>query len=112
MFKDLRTCVAPNSRFLSDQNPHYPKYVEKFFPLAKHETIKGRRGCVGGQGELKKGAFDPMFSVNHTFAMLRANICRLIRRTWCTTKKIDALADHIAIYVNFHNIVLLRETNG
>jgi hypothetical protein len=112
MFKELRESVGPTARFLSDQNPHYPRFVKKYFPNAKHETIKGRRGCLGGQGELKVGGFDPLFSLNHTFAMLRANICRLIRKTWCTTKKIQSLADHIAIYVNFHNSVLLRSRSG
>jgi transposase-like protein len=111
LFTDLRASVDPSAKFLSDQNPHYPRFVKKFFPLATHETMKGRRGFAGGQGELKVGGYDPMFSLNHTFAMLRANICRLIRRTWCTTKKIEALDDHIALYVNFHNAVLLQ-TSG
>lgn len=109
LFSELRENVDSNARFLSDANPHYPKYVKKYFPKATHETVKGVRGCAsGGQGELKRIAFDPLFSLNHTFAMLRANIARLIRRTWCTTKKQQALADHIAIYVRFHNQVLLR----
>jgi hypothetical protein len=112
LFKALGASVAEEAKFLSDQNPQYPKFVNKYFPRATHETIKGRRGILGGQGELKVGGYDPLFSLNHTFAMLRANICRLIRRTWCTTKKIGALADHIAIYVNFHNTVLLKEGSG
>jgi hypothetical protein len=56
-----------------------------------------------GQGELKSGGFDPLFSFNHTAAMLRANINRLVRKTWCTTKRIDRLEAHIALYVQFHN---------
>ena len=51
--------------------------------------------------------YDPLFWVNHTAAMLRANVNRLIRRTWCTTKRADRLADHLALYVHFHNTVLL-----
>ena len=42
-----------------------------------------------GQGELRDKRFDPMFALNHTCAMLRANINRLFRRTWCTSKRID-----------------------
>jgi hypothetical protein len=34
---------------------------------------------------------------------------RLIRRTWCTTKKRERLKDHLDIYVQFHNEVLLKE---
>jgi transposase-like protein len=110
LFRSLQPIVSSEARFLSDQNPHYPMYVKKYFPTAIHGTTRGQRGSLGGQGELKKLHYDPLFSLNHSFAMLRANICRLIRRTWCTTKKMSALEDHIAIYVDFHNRVLLRGT--
>ena len=61
-----------------------------------------------GQGELKKIGKDPLFSLNHTAAMLRANINRLFRRTWRTTKKPERLADHIALYVWYHNSELIQ----
>ena len=63
-----------------------------------------------GQGELKKLRFDPLFALNHTCAMLRANINRLFRRTWCTTKKKECLEDHLAVYMDFHNRVLLARS--
>jgi hypothetical protein len=77
--------------------------LRKHFPKATHIQTKGRKSSVTGQGELKKVFYDPLFSLNHTCAMMRAHICRLIRKTWCTTKDPDRLADHIAIYVNYHN---------
>jgi hypothetical protein len=40
--------------------------------------------------------------------MLRANINRLFRRTWCTTKKMACLEQHVAIYMDFHNTLLLN----
>ena len=40
--------------------------------------------------------------------MLRANVNRLIRRTWCTSKRIDRLVDHLTLYADFHNRVLLK----
>ena len=55
------------------------------------------------QGELKRTGWDPLFTINHTLAMLRDNIKRLTRRTWCTTKQQSALEDVIAIYMHFHN---------
>jgi hypothetical protein len=39
--------------------------------------------------------------------MLRANINRLFRRTWCTTKKPERLEQHLAVYMDFHNRVLV-----
>lgn len=106
LLKSLEGVVNPQTLFQSDQNPHYPPVLRNIFPHAIHQTTKGRRGCISGQGELKKVVWDPLFSLNHTAAMLRANINRLIRRTWCTTKKPQRLSDHLAIYINFHNQVL------
>ena len=91
----------------SDQNPHYVSRVRRFLPNAYHERFKGRRGCIVGQGELKEGGFDPIFCLNHSCAMIRANVNRLFRRTWCTTKIPERLADHLAIYIQYHNTVLL-----
>lgn len=93
----------------SDQSPFYISPVAKHFSHAEYKRFKGKRGCITGQGELKKIGFDPLFSINHTFAMLRGNINRLFRRTWCTTKKVQCLRDHIALYVDFHNSVLTNK---
>lgn len=87
----------------SDESPHYPHDVRKAFPRSLHKRYKGKRGCIVGQGELKKTGFDPLFSLNHTAAMLRADINRLIRRTWCTTKKPERLLAHLTLYANYHN---------
>lgn len=107
LFEQLRPYISRDAVIKSDENPHYPKDVRKFFPASKHLTYKGRRGCVVGQGELKAGGFDPIFSLNHTAAMLRANINRLFRRTWNTTKKIEALEWHVALYCWYHNCFLI-----
>ena len=82
----------------SDQCPRYPVAVRDFFPDAAHLRFKGRRGCVVGQGELKRGGWDPIFTLNQTAAMIRDFTKRLTRRTWCTTKRIDRLQDLLDIY--------------
>ena len=106
LFTDLKQHVPKFALFESDQNPTYPFYVRTHFPGSQHIAHKGKRGCVVGQGELKNVQFDPLFALNHTAAMLRANMSRLFRRTWNTTKKAWALRDHIDIYVHYHNTVL------
>lgn len=111
-FQKLKSLAEPDSVIKSDQNPFYPAIVKEYFPKADHIAYKGRRGCVTGQGELKEGGFDPLFSLNHTCAMFRANINRLFRLTWCTTKKMERLADHIAIYVHFHNTELIPQSGA
>ena len=103
LFRELETVVTAGAVITSDANPYYVRDVKRHFPHARHVAVLGRRGAITGQGELKKIGFDPLFSLNHTCAMFRANVCRLIRKTWCTTKKRERLADHLAIYAVYHN---------
>jgi transposase-like protein len=81
LFLRMKRCVRECAVIRSDSNPHYPSDVKTHFPKAHHQTIKGKRGAITGQGELKKVHFDPLFSLNHTCAMFRANVNRLIRKT-------------------------------
>lgn len=106
LFQRVTPFISKEAHIISDQHPYYPELVQKYFAKATYTRVKGRDGCIAGQGELKKVVYDPLFSLNHTCAMLRANINRLIRKTWCTSKKLQPLADHIAIYINYHNQVL------
>lgn len=112
LFKSLIPVIHPQANWLSDENPHYPRHLKRHHPFSTHSTVKGRRGCVAGQGELKKIGFDPLFPLNHTCAMLRANLNRLFRKTWCTTKTKQGLIDHLSIYVAFHNQRLTRPCTG
>ncbi len=110
LFRETKSFIAPVPQIVSDQNPRYPRLIKKQWSDARHITVKGRRSCIVGQGELKKVGFDPLFSLNHTAAMLRANINRLFRRTWCTTKKKEALQRHIQLYIGYHNRKLIKLT--
>jgi hypothetical protein len=103
LFQRVSPFIEKGALIKSDENPHYSRDVKTYFPQSKHQVFKGRRGAITGQGELKKIGFDPLFSLNHSCAMLRANINRLFRRTWCTTKKPERLAAHIALYAAYHN---------
>lgn len=110
LFEEIKPLVKDEALIKSDENPHYPSDVKAYFPNAVHERHKGQRGSIVGQGELKKVHFDPLFSLNHTCAMLRANINRLFRKTWCTTKSPKRLEDHIAIYAAYHNLTLINSS--
>jgi len=107
LFNKIKPLVAEDALIKSDQNPYYVKDVKRHFPRARHQRFKGKRGSLGGQGELKKVKFDPLFSLNHTCAMLRANVNRLFRKTWCTTKRANRLYAHLILYADFHNSRLL-----
>ena len=103
LLSDLAPMIKPDGVIRSDDNPHYPKMIKKHLPSVVHERVKGGRGAITGQGELKKLKFDPIFSLNHTCAMLRANLSRLVRKTWSTTKTVQGLIDHLSIYAVYHN---------
>lgn len=103
LFKEIKPLTTEVKIIKSDENPHYPKEVKKFYPLAEHKVYKGRKGALTGQGELKKIKFDPIFDLNHTCATLRARTNRLFRRTWCTTKKPERLRLHLNLVALHHN---------
>ena len=111
MFESIRPYIAPSPTFISDSHGYYPPLINELFSNATPQTHKGDPSAISGQGELKKRVCDPLFYSNHTLAMLRANVNRLIRKTWCTTKKIERLRDHLAIYVWVHNRKLIPQTN-
>jgi len=108
LFQTISTIVSPEVLVKSDEHQRYPGFISAYLPRARHLTFKSERGCVAGQGELKKVQFDPLFIVNHTCALLRANVNRLIRKTWCTTKDPKRLKDHLDIFMYFHNHHLLN----
>ncbi len=108
LFESLASVLDPAVQITSDEKPVYPSSIKPHFPEGTHQQVKGRRGAVVGQGELKKIGFDPLFSLNHSCAMLRANICRLARRTWCTTKSPKHLLAHLMIYIDYHNTELIQ----
>jgi transposase-like protein len=108
LLERVRPFVDDDASVSSDEDPLYAPLVKRNFPTAVHHRYPGGRGCVTGQGELKKKRFDPLFSLNHTCAMLRANINRLFRKTWCTTKKMACLEQHVAIFMDYHNTALME----
>ena len=103
LLRQLAPMLAPDVRILTDQKPQYPSWIKSQLPHARHQTTPGRRPRNAGQGELKRGAWDPLYSLNHTAAMFRGNVNRLIRKTWCTTKRVERLQGHLERYMLYHN---------
>jgi transposase-like protein len=103
LFAEIKNWIHPCATVESDCHPHYPEVLKRHLPRCLHLTYLSDRATVAGQGELKRKKYDPIFKINHTLAMLRANIHRLIRRTWNTTKCLKSLEEQLWIYVDFHN---------
>ena len=102
----IRENRKENILFSTDQATCYPNILRELFTDYKHLAFKGKRGCIVGQGELKASGRDPLFALNHSCAMIRDNLKRLSRRTWCTTKKVYMLEHLLYVYAYFHNLVI------
>lgn len=109
LFQKITPIVSSELQVKSDEHQRYPGFISAYLPKATHLTFKSERATVAGQGELKKVMYDPLFIVNHTCALLRANINRLIRKTWCTTKDPLRLKDHLDVFIYFYNWKLLKK---
>ena len=48
---------------------------------------------------------NPLFPINHTLAMLRDGISRLVRRSWCASKRRERLLHHLWIWIAWRNYV-------
>jgi hypothetical protein len=107
LWQSLVPVLPEAGRVDSDEHQNYSRIIRDLFPHWEHRRYKSQRVSVMGQGELKSKSRDPLFSINHTLAMLRAHINRLFRRTWNTTKDPQALMNHFWIYADFHNRVLV-----
>lgn len=108
LFKELQEHVKQGALFKTDMHKDYPKHIKEFFPDSAHRVYKSVRGSLTAQGELKRIGKDPLFCVNHVFAMMRDNIKRLVRKTWCNTKKMKYLEHHLELYMLFHNSRLTK----
>jgi transposase-like protein len=49
--------------------------------------------------------WNALFVVNHTFAMLRDGLSRLVRRTWAASKQREKLEWHLWLYIAWRNYV-------
>lgn len=103
LFASLKDLVDEEAQIRSDSLSAYRTIVKEHFPKARHVTFLRRRGSNTGGGEMKVGAFDPLFALNNTCACLRMRVTRLLRKTWYTTKRADRLRSHLYIYAESHN---------
>jgi IS1 family transposase len=108
LFKSISSKIDPNAKFKTDEHQFYPILLKKYFPHCSHQRFKSMRASVAGLGELKSKKYDPLFMINHTLAMFRANINRLFRKTWCTSKSEELLQDHVDIFVDYFNQMRLE----
>ncbi|MDA8792574.1 hypothetical protein N9N67_04975 [Bacteriovoracaceae bacterium] len=103
LFEKLLPITSETAIIRSDEHKYYPIYIKKYLPRSKHQQFKSLKAKTAGQGELKKSASDPLYSINHTFGMMRDNLGTLVRQSWCVPQKIEMIQHRLEIYINFHN---------
>lgn len=65
-----------------------------------------RFGCHAQESsKTKRGRANVLFPINHTLAMLRDGVSRLVRRSWGASKRRDRLEDHLWIWIAYRNYV-------
>ena len=104
LFAELSPSLIP-ILIRSDGKPMYKGLVSERFPTSVHEIHvrkeEKKKEALFENKEKKK--FDPMFALNQRCAKLRSDIKRLVRRSWCTTKKVDNLTRHLILYACYNN---------
>jgi len=96
----LNTMIGP-TRFLdiqTDRKSTYRSLVHLIFGtrLGSHVRESSRR---------RRDYGNILFPINHTLAMMRDGISRLVRRSWGASKLRHRLEDHMAIWVAYRNYV-------
>jgi len=83
---------------VTDRKPLYGRVARE---LLGERSVTRVHWTVSGRGT--KGPRSPLFGVNHMAAKVRYGMSRLIRRSWCGSKRRRRLKLHLAIYWAWHN---------
>ena len=53
----------------------------------------------------RRDRFNPLFPINHTLAMLRDGLSRLVRRSWGASKLLEWLERHAWVWIAYRNYI-------
>ena len=98
-FDVLKSVCPPSApvRVGTDQKYSYRALLRKRFgERLEHETT---------HSSLPRTTVNPLFVINHTLAMLRDGLSRLVRRTWANSKQREKLEWHLWLYIGWRNYV-------
>jgi hypothetical protein len=98
-FETLAMVASPNVPLVleTDRKATYAGIVrEQLGEEAVHARTSSKR---------KRDYWNPLFPINHTLAMARDGISRLVRRTWGTSKLRERLGWHAWIWAVWRNYV-------
>ena len=94
---DKLTSTRPTVKIVTDRKLAYASSLKKRFGARlQHERISAKE---------PRGYKNPLFPINHTFAMFRDGLSRLVRRNWATTKIARELRHHLWVWSTWRNFV-------
>jgi len=99
---ELKSVHAPKVpiELVTDRKQSYPPLVRKHFPL--------RGAFVREYSTTVRNTLNPLFPINHTLAMMRDHVSRLVRRSWCASQRAAELKHHLWIWTAWRNYVRPR----
>ncbi|MDA1260138.1 MAG: hypothetical protein O3A20_05900 [Planctomycetota bacterium] len=96
----LKNVHAPREllQLVMDRKSSYPPIVRRHF---------GNRfaALIRESSTTPRNPLNPLFPINHTLAMLRDQVSRLVRRSWAASKKQTELVHHLWIFVAWRNYI-------
>jgi hypothetical protein len=91
---------------------HRPEGVVVVQTDRKHSYAAGLRRLFGARirherysSTAARNYSNPLFPINHTLAMMRDGVSRLVRRTWAASKLREQLELHLWIWIAYRNYV-------
>jgi transposase-like protein len=81
----------------TDQKKSYASRLKRLFGARlRHERYSSTAA---------RNYSNPLFPINHTLAMMRDGVSRLVRRTWAASKRMERLDLHLWIWIAYRNYV-------
>ena len=98
-FEVLARAHAPGAQavIVTDQKSSYSRVLA--------ETMTGNFVHERHSGKAPRRISNPLWPINHTLAMLRDGLSRLVQRTWGASKERAWLAQHAWIWIAYRNYI-------
>ena len=93
----LLGCLQGRALLETDAKPAYGASMGR--------VLQGRVAHRPHSGRGRRDYGHPLFPINHTLALLRDGVSRLVRRTWAASKKALRLQRHLWIWACWRNYV-------
>lgn len=99
-FESLSNVLAPGHflEIVTDQKGSYRTLIKEIF--AAHP-----RNHIQESSKKRRNRANALFPINHTLAMMRDGVSRLVRRSWGASKLRSRLTDHLWIWIVYRNFV-------